>query len=283
MRQQALLGNESIIEHDLPGDGGAQRQLSLDLRRGEALGPTLDQEAANGTVELGPDQGDIGHGRIGDPHLVAAEAIAARGTLGPGRHRARIGAVVGLGEAKAADDLAGCELRQVFAALRLAAELEDGMHDQRGLHRHGGAIAGIHPLDLPRDQSIGDVAEPGAAVLFRDRRAEEAQRSHFLHDCGIEALLAIVEEDARKQLVLGIAARGVAHHAFFRGELAFEVERIVPVEVGLGAGRLRPLLELLGGLRHGRTPDLLPVWLSCARSLARFKGFTWGGTPPAAP
>ena len=165
--------------------------------------------------------------------------------------------MVGLGEAKAADDLAGCELRQVFAALRLAAELEDGMHDQRGLHRHGGAIAGIDPLDLPRDQSIGDVAEPGSAVLFRDRRAEKAQRSHFLHDGGIEALLAIVEEDAGKQLVLGIAARGVAHHAFFRGELAFEVERIVPVEVGLGAGRLRPLLELLGGLRHGRTPGLL--------------------------
>jgi hypothetical protein len=151
-----------------------------------------------------------------------------------------------------------------------------------GLHRHGGAIAGIHPLDLARDQSIGDVAEPGAAVLFRDRRAEEAQRSHFLHDGGIEALLAIIEEDTGKQLVLGIAARGVAHHAFFRGELAFEVERIVPVEVGLGAGRLRPLLELLGGLRHGGSPGLLRVWLSCACSLPRFKGSTWGGTPPAA-
>ena len=46
-------------------------------------------------------------------------------------------------------------------------------------------------------------------------------------------LLAIGVEHARHQLVLRIVARGVAHHALFLGQLAFEIERVLPVEVGV--------------------------------------------------
>src|SRR5262249_45425476 len=59
------------------------------------------------------------------------------------------------------------------------------------------------------------------------------------------------DEDARHQLVLRIAARGVAHHALLFAELALEVERVLPVELG---GRFCPrrlVGTLLGGLRHG--------------------------------
>ena len=70
-------------------------------------------------------------------------------------------------------------------------------------------------------------------------------------------------EHARKQLLLRIVARGVAHHALFLGQFAFEVERIVPFERGvldLGAFRL-VLFRFFRKLGHRRSP-----WLRC-RSL----------------
>ena len=107
------------------------------------------------------------------------------------------------------------------------------MHDQRGLHRHGGAVAGIDPLDFARDQAVGDVAQAGAAIFFRDGRAEQAERAHLADDRRIVGFVAIGLEHAREQFLLRIVARGVAHHALFLGQLAFQVERIVPFERGV--------------------------------------------------
>ena len=121
-------------------------------------------------------------------HILApVSAIAAGDFLGARRHRAGIGAVVGLGQAEAADDLAARELGQIFAPLRLAAVGVDRVHDQRGLHRHRRAVAGIDALDLARDQAVGDIAEAGAAVFLRDGRAEQAERAHLAHDRAVEA------------------------------------------------------------------------------------------------
>src|SRR2546426_912031 len=55
VRQQVLLGHEGVVEHDLAGDRGAQRQLALDLRGREALGAALDEKAMDDAVELRPD------------------------------------------------------------------------------------------------------------------------------------------------------------------------------------------------------------------------------------
>ena len=70
------------------------------------------------------------------------------------RHPARIGAVVGLGQAEAADPLARGELRQIFLALLLGAEIVDRVHDQARLHAHRRAIAAVDPLDLAGDQPV---------------------------------------------------------------------------------------------------------------------------------
>ena len=250
VRQQILFRHDRAVEHDLAGDGGAQRQLALDLRRRESLGAALDDEAADLAVELRPDHGDVGDRRVGDPHLGAVEAIAAGDLLGAGDHRAGIGAVVGLGEAEAADELAARELRQIFAALRFAAVIVDRVHHQRRLHRHRRAVAGIDALDLARDQAVGDIAEAGAAIFFRDGRAEEAERAHLAHDRRIVALVAERLEHARKQLLLRIVARGVAHHALFLGQLAFKIERVVPLERRV-LDREGLAVALFRKLRHG--------------------------------
>ena len=165
--------------------------------------------------------------------------------------------MVGLGQAEAADDFALASFGRYLLALRLAAVGVDRMHHQRGLHRHQRAIAGIDALDLARDQPGSDIVEAGAAVFFRDGRAEQAEFAHLADDRRVVFFVAIGREHARQQLLLGVVARGVAHHALVLGQFAFEVERIVPFEVGvleqgrLGVALFRRLAGFLGHLRHG--------------------------------
>src|SRR5262249_37163984 len=62
---------------------------------------------------------------------------------------------------------------------------------------------------------------------------------------------------------------GVAHHALLFAQLAFEVERVFPVEGGLLALRCcRPMPARLGGLRHGGTPGLADAFFPPRRRLA---------------
>ena len=239
-----------------------KRKLALDLRRGKTLGAALDDEAADLAVELRPHHRDVGHRRIGDPHFRAVEFEAARHLLGAGDHRAGVGAVVGLSEPEAADHRAGRELGQIFAPLRFAAIGVDRMHHERGLHRHGRAITGIDALDLARDQAVGHIAEACAAVFLRDCGAKQPERAHFEDHGRIVALVVIGLEHAGKQLLLRIVARGVAHHALFLGEFAFEVERVFPVESrvldrgGLAVALFRRLRHelLLENVRHPEAP-----------------------------
>ena len=105
---------------------------------------------------------------------VAAGAPRARVIIEPG-----IGAVVRLGQAEAADPLAGRELRQVFPALRLRAIRVDREHHERALHAHHRTVAGVDALDLARDQAVADVVESGAAVFGRQRRRRGVRARPF--------------------------------------------------------------------------------------------------------
>ena len=186
---------------------------------------------------------EVGDRRVRDPHLGAVELEAVRHLLGARDHRARIGAEVRLGQAEAADQLGLGELGQILLLLRLGAVGVDRVHHQRRLHRQRRAIAGIDALQLARDQAVGDVAQARAAVFLRDGRAEQAERAHLGQQLLVDPLLAPGEPHPRHQLVLGERPRAVAHHALFLGQVAVEIERVLPVEVGI--------LQHLGGLRRG--------------------------------
>ncbi len=166
--------------------------------------------------------------------------------------------MVRLGQAEAADPFAGRQLRQILLLGRLVAELIDRHHDERGLHAHHRAIAGIDTLDFARDQAVGDVVQAGAAVLFRDGRAEQAQFAHLAEDRGVHGLVAEGIEDARLQLVLAVGGGRVAHHALFVGQLLVEQQRVIPVEGGLA-----------GGSGHG---SVLSLSDSCGRAGRRSQG-----------
>ena len=266
VRQQIGVGHEHVSHGDLARDRGAQRELALDLRRGEPLHAALEDEPADHPlVVLRPHHHDVGDRRIADPHLAAVEDVAAIHLAGAALHAARVRAMIGLGQAEAADHLAGRELGQVFLPLLLGAEGVDRMHHQGRLHGQGRAVAAIDAFDLAGDDAIGDVAGAGAAIAL-DRRAEKAELAHFRQDLAIDSLLAERLLDARHQLLLREGAGAVADEALLLAEQVIEQQRILPVE-DRALGGLAALAG--GGFGHesllGNGRAILAAWRPSAR------------------
>ena len=259
IRQHVLFGYEHVLQRDFAGDRGAKRELAFDLGRFEALETPFHDEAADdpifiiGVVGLCPYDGEVRNRRIGDPHLSAVQHIAAIDLLRARLHRAGVRAVVGLREPEAADPFAGCELGEVFLALRVRAIGVDRVHDEGGLHAHGGAVAAVHSLDLAGGQAIADIGETGASIFLGQGKPQHPLRAHLVHDLAMEDFVAVRLFHARKQLFLAISAGAIAHHALFLGKLLLKKKRVLPVEgcerrIGLFAG----LCGIgFGGLRHG--------------------------------
>ena len=151
--------------------------------RGQALPALFQHEAADGAfVVLGPDHEHVGDRAVGDPHLGAGELVAAVDLPGARDHAAGVGAVVGFGQAEAADPLAGGQLGQVLLLGGFVAELVDRHHHQRRLHAHHRAVAGVDALDFARHQAVADVVQAGAAVGLGDGGAQQAQLAHLAKD-----------------------------------------------------------------------------------------------------
>src|SRR5580704_8613964 len=125
------------------------------------------------------------------------------------------------------------------------------MHDQRGLHAHRRAVAGIDALHFTRDQAVSGVVGGGAAVFLGQRGAEQAERAHLVHDLAMEFLVPVGLQHARHQLVLAVIARDVADRDLLLAELVVEEERILPVErLGIGTDALGGALDRGGGEGH---------------------------------
>src|SRR5690606_30026794 len=114
----------------------------------------------------GPDDGDVGHRTVRDPHLRAIQYPAITIATRRRDHAGRIGAVIGLREAEAADDLATGHPREIPLLLLFASERVDGIHAERALHGRERADARVAALELLHDEAVRDVVEAGAAVLL---------------------------------------------------------------------------------------------------------------------
>ena len=137
--------------------------------------PLLDEEAADrAVVRARPDGRDVGDRPVRDPHLGAVQdpvgAVAARVRA----HRAGVGARVGLGEAEAADRLAGVHRRQPALLLLLGAPAPDREHRERALHRDRAADARVARLELEAGEAVGDGARAREAVAL-EVHPEEAE------------------------------------------------------------------------------------------------------------
>jgi len=140
------------------------------------------------------------------------------------------------------------------------------------LHRHGRAIAAVHPLDLARDQAVAHVVHARAAIGLGQRAAQQAERAHLGNDLAIEALVAIGLDNARHEPGLGIVPRAVADHALVLGELSLERHGMRPRAPGQAAARtLCPERAQAGSTRPRARPPACRGALrsSCPRTLQR--------------
>ncbi|KAI3488740.1 hypothetical protein L1887_47081 [Cichorium endivia] len=235
VREQRLVAlHLDVLHEDGAGDRGTQLELVLDGGRREALGALFDDEAADLVVPLAlcPDDKDVCVGRVGDPGLAAVEDdVAVAGVGGGGLHGAGVGAVVGLGETEAADELTLGEARQILLLLRLGSELVDGAHDERALNGHDGAVARVDALDLPGDEAVGDAVDACTAVAV-DGCAEQAELAERGEDGGVPRLVAVHLGNLGLERLLAEIVCGLGDGLLVLRELGLEHGHgIFPVEL----------------------------------------------------
>jgi hypothetical protein len=128
---------------------------------------------------------------VGDEHLAALEnvvvAFASRARL----HRQDVGADLGFGHAHAADPLARADARQDPLALRRAGVARGVVHEQHRVRQIGESEAGVRGRQRFVDHHRGDRVEPGAAVLFGNRQAEQAELAGAAEEVVVETFFAI--------------------------------------------------------------------------------------------
>ena len=93
--------------------------------------------------------------------------------------------MVGFGQAKAANPLAGCQLGQVLLALGFGAEFVNGHHHQRTLHAHHGAVAAVHALHFAGDQAVNPRSSGQGHRIAREWWGPTGPVHHLAEDGGI--------------------------------------------------------------------------------------------------
>jgi hypothetical protein len=109
-------------------------------------------------------------------------------------------------------------LRQVMHLLFFVAVGVDRIHAQRALHGGEAAQARIAALHFLADQAVADAVHAGAAVLFGNGGAEQAEAGDFRNQfLGETPLIEAVAND-RQDFFVDETADGVLDHALFVSE-----------------------------------------------------------------
>ncbi len=151
-----------------------------------------------------------------------------------------------LGQAEAADHLAGGHVRQPALPLLFAAVGVDGIHAQRGLHADEAADTAVATFQFLADQAVADPVQAGAAVLFRQRGAKQAEVGDFRYEFLREpALVECLADDGTHALV-GEAGHGVLHRALFFGQQGTDIKQVVRVQGHAGFVPVRTIPHCMG-------------------------------------
>ena len=155
----------AIAEHaDLAAGHASAGKGSASVPRGFSA-RNMERPAIAGLVRIGARQQrhQVGARRVGDPGLVAGDAVAVAVAHRAGAQAAEVRAGVGLGEHGGRQDLAGRELRQPLLLLRLGA----AEADQLGRDLRAGAER-AH-ADIAARQLLGHHAHRELAEAERRR------------------------------------------------------------------------------------------------------------------
>mmetsp|Transcript_19535 Transcript_19535/g.28172 ORF Transcript_19535/g.28172 Transcript_19535/m.28172 type:complete len:354 (+) Transcript_19535:133-1194(+) len=129
--EHVFSGHLHVFHENHASVGSPQGELAFNLRGRQSGHALLEDESPDvARVVLCPNHEDVGNGGVGDPVLGAIEDVVVTFSPGLGLHGSRVGAVVGFGEAEAANQLAPGQLGQVLLLHFLCSKLVDGVHDQ---------------------------------------------------------------------------------------------------------------------------------------------------------
>lgn len=230
-------GHADAVEGELGGGLAAQAEFAVDLAAGQAGGVGGDEEGGDPAVagvgvRAGEEEDHVGPGAVGDEHLAAADDVRVPFAHGAGGQARGVRAGAGLGQAEAAEGLAGAQPGQPGALLLIGAPGGDGLGDQAEGDGDDAAHGGVAAAQFLGDERVGEVVAAGAAVLLGDGEAEEAQVAEFLHDGPVDALGAVPVGGVRGDLAVGERA-GEAARGFL---LLAELQVHGGLRVGRGSG-----------------------------------------------
>src|SRR5262249_25452097 len=110
------------------------------------------------------------------------------------------------------DVLPGNQLRQIFPALLFGAVAPDLVDAEVGVRAVRQTDRRRAARDFLHRHAMGEIAEAGAAVLLLDGDAVQAERTHLRPQIAREGVALVDLIGARRNLVIGKAARGLAQH-----------------------------------------------------------------------
>ena len=153
--------------------------------------------------------------------------------------------------------LAGNQLGQIFALLRVGAVAADLVDAEIGMRAVGQADRGGGARDLLHRHAMGEIAEAGAAVFLFHRDAVQAERAHLRPQLAREHIVAVDLVGARRDAVLGEVADGLAQHVDVGAEAEIEARpgigdrhfalRMTPRPGAEGVYKLEPGMSAAGG------------------------------------
>ena len=205
-----------VVEGELAGVAGAHAELALDRAGRQTRHAPLEHEGGEpvvlqAAVERGEDQEVVGEVGERDPHLGAVEdvgvAVPDIGRL----DRPGVGTGIWLGQREGAELFAAGLGHEKALLLLLIGPLQERQAVEPDVDAHDHPQEGVDVLQLLAGEGEGDVVEPGAAILLRDGKAEDAELAHLAQHLGVELALGIPLLDVWRDLARGELAHRVAN------------------------------------------------------------------------
>ena len=224
--EQLRFRQPAVLEDHLAGGAGAQSQLVFLLPQAEAGRVLFDDEGRDAVLRGGAvghrhGHADIREMGVGGEGLGAVEHPAAILSHGRGAGAGGVRTGLRLGERPAADPFPGSQLRNIAAALLLAAHLVNVVGAQRIVRGHDDAHRAIHAREFLDDDGVLDVAQAGAAQLLGKNRPHVAQPAQLADHFEREDLPLIPLRDVRRDFRFREFPDGLAELDLFRSVLEF--------------------------------------------------------------
>ena len=173
--------------------------------------------------------------------------------------------MIGLGQPKTPHRLACGKPGQILLTLLFRTISKNRIHNEAGLNAHHGSITRIHPLYLPRSESIANVVQSSTAVAVNGG-TEQPKLTHAGKERAIDFLLAERLEHPGLQVLLAEAPDRIAHQPFLIRQHVVQHQRICPIKssgrlCGFGHYFSTPVLpagEVISGCKNPRTVSKQP-------------------------